>query len=488
MERKKLEIWADSFHEGEWCCDNLEKIACREGFVCEKRYDSGFLPIYTFKNEKIYIELEVYGSYNAWSDMPNAIDELIEWGKPDFIAYAPKEDKIIFAVEETSATMTGNQPMQRCERQYGSAIHRIPYWYLVSKFGMHLDGGMRTDSIWPSISALKLSIKYKTPNIVLHYSGEDSPEDYDSGNGLNLLFTSLYQILVSYAAGADNMSQLDIMKKQYEEMLEFINSHWRTMIDFIPSESMLTSENTARLLAVSALGQEIGQGLDGFMQWPVTAEVDDDKKNNWKKSEMLTYNRLSELFEEDIESNKCYILSNNAASGKPPTEQQVTEFLDRQKRAFEKGAKLDPPAYFDLELSSFKKTPKGNYNLTTSKNILYLYDRWSDLKNTVVKAYGRLEGKFDDLEADMPAMVYISNSLAPRRIFGDPFIGQLTAYSIIFGKIDKRKRLVLAYYPHQSYTYYKESGGKGKKIISELVDYAIFAGGVMINIAKEEIC
>lgn len=488
MNDMKFEIWADSFHEGEWCCDNLSKVAQKKGFNCRKEYEKGFLPKYYYENSSVKIEIEVYGSYDAWKDVPKEIRELIQWGKPDFIAYAVEKKHIVFAVEETSATMTGNQPLQRCERQYGSAIHQIPYWYLVSEYGVHLDGGTRRDSIWPSISAFKLSNEYETPNIVLHYSGEDSPEDYKIGKGLHLLFEALFQMLVVYSTNADNEELLDVMENQYAEMIKFVNSQWENIVDFIPSRGMLNSGNTARLLAYAALGKGPKKELEGFLQWPLTTEVAEEQRKGWKKAELLTYNKLSALFEEDIENGKCYILSNNAASGRPPKETQIKEFLIKQKKAFESAPLLSPPAYYNLELSSFSKTVNGNYNLTTSKNIMYLYDRWSDLKDTIIVAYERLKDKLDDVCDDkVPAMVYISNSLAPRRIFGDPFIGQLAAYAVIFGKFDKRRRLVVAYYPHQSYTYFKEAKGKGKKIITDLVDIAIFAGGVAIDVRTEEI-
>lgn len=317
MNSIKFEIWADSFHEGEWCCDNLAKMAQNKGFKWKKEYNMGFLPIYYYENSSVKMEIEVYGSYDAWKEEPEEIKELIKWGKPDFIAYAVEQKHIVFAVEETSATMTGNQPMQRCERQYGSAIHQIPYWYLVSEYGVHLDGGTRRDSIWPSISAFKLSREYETPNIVLHYSGEDSPEDYKIGKGLYLLFESLFQMLVVYSTNADKEGLLDIIEKQYAEMIRFVNSQWENMVDFIPSRSMLNNKNTARLLAYAALGKGEKSELDGFLQWPLISEIGEEQRKRWKKSDLLTYNKLSALFEGDIENDKCYILSNNAGSGRP---------------------------------------------------------------------------------------------------------------------------------------------------------------------------
>ena len=124
------------------------------------------------------------------------------------------------AVEETAATPTGNQAMQRCERQYGSAHLRIPYWYFVSEYGEHVDGGVRRDNIWPSIAAIKLTLIKNTPCLVLHYSDIDNVEDYNSGNGLGLLFSSLSHIIDNYVCGKSILDQTEeLLASQYQEML-----------------------------------------------------------------------------------------------------------------------------------------------------------------------------------------------------------------------------------------------------------------------------
>lgn len=127
MKRDRIEIWADSFHEGDWCCTFLSQIASTYGFKVQKDYIRGLQPHYIFTSTTAEIELLVFGSYKSWSPLPPKIKELIKWGKPDFVAYHATNKEILFAVEETAATPTGNQAMQRCERQYGSARLHIPY-------------------------------------------------------------------------------------------------------------------------------------------------------------------------------------------------------------------------------------------------------------------------------------------------------------------------------------------------------------------------
>ena len=116
--KKIFEIWADSFHEGVWCIDNIKEFFLEKNYIIKLDYLNGFIPTYSFSKEDISIIFYIYGSYKSWEPLPKPIQSLIEFGKPDFILFDPDIDKIILAVEETAATPTGNQATQRCERQY----------------------------------------------------------------------------------------------------------------------------------------------------------------------------------------------------------------------------------------------------------------------------------------------------------------------------------------------------------------------------------
>ena len=183
------------------------------------------------------LTINVYGSYKSWTNVPQKVCEVIEWGKPDFIAYSPELDQILFAVEETAAIPTGNQATQRCERQFGSAHLRIPYWYFISEFGQHSDGGIRSDSPWPTIAALKLTKIYRTPCIVVHYSDSTNIEDYNSGKGLRFLFNSLSQIVNNFITKSPNLHNMkNNLLEQYQDMLDFVKSQWKNVVDFLFGE------------------------------------------------------------------------------------------------------------------------------------------------------------------------------------------------------------------------------------------------------------
>jgi len=494
---KQIEIWADSFHEGVWCCDNICKYLEKLGYSFQSDYLNGFIPHYIIMRANIpVLDFIVYGSYKSWNPMPSKIKELIGWGKPDFVAFNEKGDSILFAVEETAATPTGNQAMQRCERQYGSAHLRIPYWYFVSEYGEHVDGGVRRDNIWPSIAAIKLTLNKKTPCLVLHYSDIDNVEDYNSGNGLDLLFSSLSHIIDNHLNNKEPLENSEeLLAQQYKEMLSFVSSQWKNVIDFIPSEKLLLQNNTAETIARFALNEETAADdelKDEVLVWPLTQGVPQSVLNQQKGKELIKYDALADLLENDITLNKCYILSNNAGSGKPTTKEKVSGWIKEQSVLFERSGPLDPPVDFMMKIDDFPETENGNIHVTTSKNIVYLYDKWVDLREAIEKAYPRLKGKLYAIPDTKPVFLYVSNSLKPGRLFGDPFTGQLSAYSTCFGKFDAKERAVVAYFPHQVYTQAFDKNGKlvcnkGITLYTELTDYLIFNAGIAVSFKNGEV-
>ena len=491
----EIEIWADSFHEGNWCCDNICKIAKTQNITYTKSIENGFIPTYTLSYKNKNLKLIVYGSYKSWSPIPDKIKELIEWGKPDFIAYDKEQNKILFAVEETAATPTGNQAMQRCERQYGSARFHIPYWYLISEYGVHIDGGIRRDSIWPTIAAIKLTIHNTTPCLVLHYSDIDNPEDYNVGTGVYSLFSSLLTILLNHINNINELTGLQtLLVNQYQEMLTFLLSQWNSIIDFLPTESQIKSNITSKYLAEISIGNKTNLNkIKNILCWPIIKDVPSEVQSNWRAKPLLKHDDLCYLFEQDILKGHNYYLSDNAGSGKPPTKAQLKGWINEQKQLFNMSPKLNPPIKFNMSLNDFPDTGNNNgrCHLTTAKNIVYLYDSWNYLIITIKKAYPRLRNYLKNLKNDTPVFVYVSNSIKPGRLFGDPFTGQLAAFSTAFGKFHEHPRKVIAYFPHQVHTQAINNGNiannKGITLMSELTDCIIFYGGVMVNLSKGEI-
>ena len=145
-----------------------------------------------------------------------------------------------------------------------------------------------------------------------------------------------------------------------------------------------------------------------------------------------------------------------------------------------------------MKISDFPYTNdyRTLHHMTTAKNIVYLYDRWKDFKDSAIEAYPRLKGKLDMIDDETPVFVYVSNSVKLGRVFGDPYTGQLAAYSTAFGKFDACPRAVVAYFPHQVHSQVRDrrtcASNKGLTLMRELTDLIIFHGGVAADLQKGE--
>ncbi len=425
----------------------------------------------------------------SWSPIPQIIDDLLCWGKPDFLAYDPAENKIIFAVEETAATPTGNQAMQRCERIFGSARAGIPFWFLLSEYGVHGDGGVRRDSIWSTVQALKLTQKEHIPCVVLHYSSAERPEDYSEGVGKDSLFRALAQVVLNHIiTGRDTSTLTTILTEQYKNMLAFIDSQRDNVVDYFPGANHLRSDRVALAFAALACRQQgpITQLPADFLIWPRTAGLPPAIRQKQGSKPLIKHDPLCALLEDDLNHGKAYILSDNAGSGQPQPVEKIRRWISDQRAVFDLFPIEGLP--FPLRVEDFPETDSGLRHMTTAKNIVYLYDRWRDLRETIENAYPRLRGRLDHSMDERPAFIYISNSLKPGRIFGDPYTGQLSGYGLAFGKFDETPRVIVSYFPHQSHGLAcreaGEAGNKGLTIMRELTDYLIFTGGVAMPLAR----
>jgi hypothetical protein len=489
MKTHRLEFWADSFHEGHWACEELSKF-----FKIKKvTYEKGFIPIFLFEiDSTTEIEITVLGSYKNWSPLPKPIEELLEWGKPDLVAYDPISEKILFAMEETAAVPTGNQALQRCERIYGSLRLGIPFWYLLGEFGLHVDGGVRRDSIWPTVLGVKLSCIQRTPCMVLHYSDQEHPEDYSVGEGVKSLYTAL-STEIEIFVGKKKPSDLNkILSEQYGHMLRFIESQGANLVNFIPNKEVLYHTDTPARLAALVTSEDVLSNNDlDFFNWGKTSELPEEIYKKIKAGGVIKPDAFIDGLEALVSNKSAYTLSSNAGS-RPQDVESIELWLSQQKALFEAGNSTD--ATFSLKAADFPPSPSGRLHVTTAKNVFYLVDSVKDVEKALTQAYKRLQNLKTFSEKDLPAFVYISNSLKPGRIFGDPFTGQLSAFANIFTKnvLGDKTRLAIAYYPHQVHTQLLDRNGrlrrnKGVVLMSELLDFAIFQGGVVVNMKSGEI-
>lgn len=489
METYKLEFWADSFHEGNWACEELSKF-----FKLKKvTYERGFIPVFLFEiDSKSEIEIVVLGSYKNWSPLPKPIAELLEWGKPDLVAYDPASEKILFAMEETAAVPTGNQALQRCERIYGSLRLGIPFWYLLGEFGLHVDGGVRRDSIWPTVLGIKLSCIKKTPCMVLHYSDQEHPEDYSVGEGVKSLYTALSTEIEIFVGNKKRTDLNKVLSEQYSHMLRFVESQGANLVSFIPNKEVLYHSDTPMRLAQLVTSDSVlsNDELD-FFNWGKTNELPKEILAKVKPGGIIKADPFVSNLEALVLGRTAYTLSGNAGS-RPQDVESVELWLNQQKALFEAGNTTD--AIFSIKVTDFPSSISGRLHVTTAKNVFYLADSFQEVEGALKQSFKRLSSLNISGSSDMPAFIYLSNSLKPGRIFGDPFTGQLSAFANIFTKnvSGNRTRVSMAYYPHQAHTQLLDRNGrlrrnKGIVLMSELLDYAVFQGGVVVNMKSGEV-
>jgi hypothetical protein len=482
-----LEFWSDSFHEGNWACEELKSFF----ELLKLEFLEGFIPSYTYKIfDGTEINITVYGSYKNWSPLPNKIKELLDWGKPDLVIYNPITDQIILAMEETAAIPTGNQALQRCERIFGSARLKIPFWYLIGEFGVHKDGGTRRDSIWPTILSIRLSNVYKNPCVTLHYSDKDHPEDYTIGEGVKTLFESISIFILEHFGRATKVELFNVLQPQYQKMNEFVDSQWKSLVSFMPLSDKLIDQKVNLEVVQNSLENAILTDISKELYcWPTTKGLPLDFIQNLKPNGYINEEKIVLELEKLVLNKKAYNIVIGAGS-KPQKLKDIKIWIKQQEAIVKKSTIHKGLLVYDK--MSFVKTEKGNYHLTTAKNVFYLIDESLHLEKILMNLYQyKQKLKFGD---NQPVFFYLANSMKPGRIFGDPFTGQLSAFANIFTKNNsgEKERLSIAYYPYQVHNQLFDKNGdfninKGITIMRELLDFAIFHGGVIVDFKNGKI-
>jgi hypothetical protein len=244
---KSLEIWADSFKEGEWFLENVGSNYFPENYSVHYRYN--FQPIFRFHvDDNTEFEAIVFGPYRNWKPNPPAIKKVLGFGKPDVVLYDRNLDQILLAVEETAAVPTGNQSLQRLERVCFAAEQGIPFVYLISEYGLHKDGGIRRSSIWPSYLALKLSSQYKVMSVTLFYSDASHPEDYSVGSGVNYLAEISYLVIAEWLGNDVIDRKKRVLERSFSEMGEFILDQYSEISPHLPGCELLYDQQFHKLL------------------------------------------------------------------------------------------------------------------------------------------------------------------------------------------------------------------------------------------------
>lgn len=148
----------------------------------------------------------------------------------------------------------------------------------------------------------------------------------------------------------------------------------------------------------------------------------------------------------------------------------------------------------ELDLSDFpENTRTANTRVvTTSPNIAYLLDDTNDFIQALNQAFGAKSGQVSAtvLNEKIGTFVYVTNSVESggRAFSGDPFTGQVAAYSRIFAHdlLGNRVLNFVAYYPHQLYSQFYTARGvipnnKGVKMLRSQATLIVSCGGILLE-------
>jgi hypothetical protein len=485
VEVRKIELWCDSFHEGTWAAEGILRQWAKA--VVTRTHGLGFIPQYSVQLGQVRLELQVFGGYENWTGLPPKIRELLDWGKPDIVGYDRSTDTVLFAVEETAAVPTGNQALQRCERMHGAGTMKVPFWYLLSQFGTHIDEGTRQASPWPALMAIALTATFRTPNIVLLYSSEASPEDYTAGEGMVQLFRMLAKMLENYSTKEKLLAGLDEeLNEQFASMLRFVGNTYPNVTDFLPNAEVLSEPDTASRLAGIASGSDGDKTAFPMLDWPSFKDLPEAFRKSQAPASFIKTDSFLFRMEAGRGTGHAYTLSHNSGS-RPQPEAALRLWIDEQHRLHASAQRLTPPADLTLRIEDFPESKSGLRHVTTAKNILYIVDSVDFVFDSLTQVFPRLTGKLPAL-SERAAIVYVSNSVKPGRIFGDPYTGQFAAFSWIFGGPADAPRVRIAYFPHHSHGVLKPertSRNKGQLLFLSRADYLVFQSGAMYSVKEK---
>ena len=477
---RELEVWADSFKEGEFILSQINQAFSGNGI----KYEYGFVPVLTIDVNSTKIKFVVYGYYTSWKNIPEKISELLLFGKSDAIIYDPKDDKIIFVYEETAATPTGNQALQRLERTWYSAYQRVPFVYLVGKHGLHKDGGIRTNSIWPSYLCLKLSTQYKIPSLALLYGSKTEPENYDIGNSIEYLRSIIEWYIREHLELKPKQETLQkLLESIYKEMCIFIKQQHKEISEDLAGKTLLEDNRLSKYIVNRALQTDNDEQFSNEFKWHLTSKQQSTNKQSFDKF-------IKEI-DKLIENRKAWWPMKGTTNRTEPYK-KIKLWIDEQTSHKNKTElKTKTKKSTSIKLDQFPDQ-NGKKLITTTTSILTLIDSTCDFLDCIEKSFGVDSRKAVDtiIDTKIPTALYVTSSIisSGRAFKGDPFTGQSTAYSRIFsiGLNNEKERNMVAYYPNQLYSQFfskklEKLENKGTRCMQANFHVIIARDGIIID-------
>ena len=450
---EKLHVWGDNPFEAEFGIRDL--LSSAEKAVGWKvteglNFEQGFIPVATIQGEGVLVKMEGFGNYRQWTHLPNRLDTILGDGKVDQVFLYPDSDTIDLAIEDSSATMTGNQVQQRMERIAGFAVKGLATAYLVPKFALKkADGGIRQPNIWPIMSMLQLIYYTKKPHLIFYFGTSATPDDKTTGEGADLLSRYRWARLLEHL-GLDN-DMPEIIKNQIRIMLNHISERHEELFDVFPEWNDSRLEEWTELYTQLALGNNVDiERLPLNWSGIPTEQFPDVNPENLVNINLPLADSIAR---DIIEKRACFPISGKGR-GRPSPKPNTVGNLIKNFKLNKKSLSLLDRVYDRDEarmLLEQGETTPGMVSPTVMEKAVVFYTKWSDLRATLENNIDWGPGDLTISDSDeKSAILFIAGNVVTQ-FLRDPYAGQIASYPLAFGSWDPRQQtIVVLWCPWQS--------------------------------------
>jgi hypothetical protein len=450
---EKLHVWGDNPFEAEFGIRDL--LSSAEKAVGWKvteglNFEQGFIPVATIQGEGVLVKMEGFGNYRQWNHLPHRLDTILGDGKVDQVFLYPDSDTIDLAIEDSSATMTGNQFQQRIERIAGFAVGEVPTAYLVPGYAIKAaDGGIRSPNIWAEITALQLITSTRLPHLVFYFGTRESPDNKHAGQGAEALSNYRWARLLQRLGLKNNLYH--IIRGQILIMLKQISARHDILFDIFPEWDDSLLEEWADSYANLSIGNPVNLEELPFNWGDVVPAHFPDVRGKELVNIGLP---LAISIGHDIAARKACFPIAGKSKGRPPSDTHMRKLLQKQIKISNDASEYLHRPYSITEANQLLQqglTDSGNVSPTVLEKGIVRYDKFGDFRKTLQSALEWMpKGMITSEDDDMPAIVFIASNVVDN-FLRDPYAGMLASYAISFGAWDPRQEtIVVLYCPWQS--------------------------------------
>jgi hypothetical protein len=505
LETHEIEIWCDNQVEGFQATNILADIAREQGFDVAVDLLQGHIPRLIAIKDGVQITILAFGPFRAWQHEPDDIEERILSGKPDFIVYNRSTNSILFALEDTAATCTGNQSQQRAERFCSLVRNGIPTAYCLPAYATKpTDSKSRRPNLWMPITALKLIEATGTLALIFTYADEENPDDRTVGEGFNNVMRLFWGFILRDCGLPETCES--IIRRQIRYMLDAIDNQHEGLFSDLPgwdSDSLDQYEESYYRLTR-------GEDVDPEclpLNWNVPIAELELKENEPRAYIPLP---LARRVDSDIAAGRAYFPSIKRSRGKPPTRTSMFGYV-RENRDLHRTHAENWPGLFPLRENHYTSmyrngvSSPGRLSSTVLNSGLVRYERFRDLRISLETAEAHLAGQLTNEFDDRPALLFVASNVKADVTNGwflrDPYAGMLPSFAVAGGCLDPQQRTIMVtWFPWQTPCLALRLSVVDGEYVPQVVDnkgtrswlsitpsFTLFNNGLMVHLTSDDI-